>query len=181
MRTTASFAAALAIAMLICAPSAAAQRADSAVVGSWSGQASITVPWTTQRTLPVRLNIMGDASVTGTIGDAQLLDAHVALDSRVARALHLGRQFAVDGRLSGALISAESIRRDRVHITLDRSGSTLIGELETSGTYEGGPSELVLSARGLVLQSAAPPVAHAPQHTARPTRAIVAASVPSPR
>jgi hypothetical protein len=179
MRTTASFATALAIAVLTCAPAAAAQRADSAIVGSWSGQASISVPWTIQRTLPVKLNITGEAGVTGTIGDAPLLDAHVSLDSKIARALHLGRKWAVDGRLGGALIQAEGIRRDRVHISLDRQGQTLIGDLQTSGSYEGGPSELVLTANDLVLHRAATPVARVSERNARP--ATVAASVPSPR
>lgn len=181
MRTTASFATALALAALTCAP-AAAQHADSAIVGSWNGQASIAVPWTIQRTLPVRLNIMRDASVTGTIGDAQLADAHVALDSKVARALHLGGQWAVDGRLSGALIRTESIQRERVHISLDREGQTLVGDLQTSGSYEGGPSELLLTAKNLVLQRKTSPVTLAPRPDATSAaHASVARRAPSPR
>jgi hypothetical protein len=162
MRTTASFAAALAIAALTCAQ-AAAQRVDSALVGSWSGQASIAVPWTVQRTLSMRLDITEDGSVTGAIGDARLLDGRVAPGNVVARAMHLERRFAIDGRLSGALIRAEGIQRDRVHVSFDRAGPTLVGDLQTSGTYEGGPADLVLTAKQFELQRVAPAVVHAPQ------------------
>jgi hypothetical protein len=181
MRTTASFATALAIAALTCAP-AAAQRADSALVGSWSGQASISAPGIAPRTVLVRLDIKEDASVTGSIGDAQLVDARLILDSRIARAMRLGGRYAVNARLSGALVRADGVQRERVHISLDRRGPTLVGDLQTSGNYEGNPSELVLTAKELVLQRAAPPVSRAPARGAAPaTRGLVAMRIPTPR
>ena len=65
--------------------------------------------------------------------------------------MRLGRQYAIEARLSGALIRAEGIHRDRVRVSLDQSGETLVGELQTSGSYEGGPSDLLLTAKGLTL------------------------------
>ena len=153
MRTAVSCAAAVIIAALTCAP-AAAQRADSALVGTWSGQASITVPWTIQRSLAVRLDIKEDKSVTGTIGDAQLLEGRIYAESRLVRTLRLARQYAIEGILNGCVIRSEGVFRDRVRISLDWSGRTLTGDLQTSGSYEGRPSDLVLTAKELVLERA---------------------------
>ena len=153
MRTAASCAVALTIAALTCAP-LAAQRADSAVVGSWEGQAPITVSWTAQRELTVRLDIEEDGSVIGTIGDARLLDGRIYTESRLVHALHLAHRYAIEGRLNGCLIRAEGILRERVRLSLDRSGETLVGDLQTSGSYEGRPSDLILTAKGLVLRRA---------------------------
>ena len=150
MRSLVSCAAALTITALTAAP-VAAQRADSALVGSWSGQAPLTVSWTVQRSLTVRLDIKEDGSVTGTIGDAQLLDARIYAESQVARAIRLARQYAIAGRLNGCLIRAEGVLRERVHLSLDVSGQTLTGDLQTSGSYEGRPSDLMLTAKGIVL------------------------------
>ncbi len=178
MRTAASFVIAIAILPLTCA-SLAAQRADSTLLGSWSGQAAITVPWTVQRTLPVRLDIKADGRVTGSVGDAQLLDAWVTLDSPVARALRLARRYAVAGRLSGALLQTEGIQRDRVHISLDRAGQTLTGDLQTSGSYEGSPAELPLTAKGLVLQRVERAISRVPRRDASATDSGLIATRPS--
>ena len=153
MGTAASCAVALTIAVLARAP-LAAQHADSALVGSWKGQAPITVPWTVQRTLAVRLDIHEDGSVTGTIGDAQLRDGWIFSESRVVRALQLARQYAIEGSLIGCLIRSEGVLRARVHLSFDRSGDSLTGDLRTSGSYEGKPSDLILTAKGFVLQRA---------------------------
>ena len=153
MRSLVSCAAAITIAALTCAP-LAAQRADSALVGTWTGQAPITVPWTVQRTLALRLDIKEDNGVTGTIGDAQLLEGRIYNESPVVRALRLGREYVLDGRLNGCVIRSEGVFRERVRLSLDWSGRTLTGDLQTSGTYEGRPSDLILTAKGLVLQRA---------------------------
>jgi hypothetical protein len=160
----------------------AAQRADSALVGTWSGQAPITVPWTIRRSLAVRLDIDEDNGVTGTIGDAQLLDARIYTESRVTRAMGLARQYAIEGRLSGCLIRAEGVFRDRVRLSLDRSGQTLTGDLQTSGVYEGRPSDLILTAKGLVLQRAERAVAYE-QRRSEPVKpgGPLAARAPAPR
>jgi propanediol utilization protein len=150
MRSAVSCAVALTIAALMGAP-LVAQPADSAVVGSWSGEAQITVSWTAQRALGVRLDIKKDGSVTGTVGDAQLPDGRIYSESRIARAMRLARQYGISGRLNGCLVRPEGILRDRVRLSLDLSGQTLAGDLQTSGSYEGTPSDRMLTAKGLVL------------------------------
>jgi hypothetical protein len=102
----------------------------------------------------VRLDIREDQSVTGTIGDARLVDGRLYSESRVVRALGLARQYAIAGKLNGCLIRAEGVLRDRVHLSLERSGQTLTGDLQTSGAYEGRPSDLILTAGGIVLHRA---------------------------
>jgi hypothetical protein len=137
----------VALVALTQSPLGAQQQSDSALVGRWFGHAELTVPWTVQRSLVVQLDIEPDGSVSGTIGDAQLTDGHVYSDSRVARALRLGREFAIDGRLTGAIIRAEGIHRERVRLSLDRVIERMVGELQTSGSYDGPVSNRILAAR----------------------------------
>ena len=65
--------------------------------------------------------------------------------------MRLARQYVIEGSLSGAIIRAEGIERERVRLSLDRSGQTLAGDLQTSGSYDGSPSLLMITARRLVL------------------------------
>ena len=81
-----------------------------------------------------------------------MLDGRIFPEGQVARAMHQGGQYAIESRLEGVMIRAERVKRDRVRLSLDRAGSTLVGELRTNGTYEGDPSELMLTAKHLVLQ-----------------------------
>lgn len=132
-----------------------AQHMDSAMVGSWSGRALVAVPWSRQRELAVRLLIRADGSVSGTIGDAQLIDARFASARGPAgRALRIGREFAIAGGLSGQVIRSEAIQRATVRLSLDWKGGTFEGELQTNGTPEGSSADMALSAASLVLRRA---------------------------
>jgi hypothetical protein len=146
MRILVSSLASLALIALTQSP-LGAQQFDSALVGRWFGHAELSVSWTVQRALDVQLDIQPDGSVSGTIGDAALADAHVYADSRVARALRLGRAFAIEGRLGGPLIRAEGVQRERVRLSLDRVIERMVGELQTSGSYDGPASNRILTAR----------------------------------
>ncbi len=132
---------------------AAAQRPDSALVGSWSGRAEITVPWTAQRDLMIRVVVRDDGSVSGTIGDAQLAGARIFSDrTALGRALRLGREYVVEGTLSGPILRSEGVQRASVRMPLDLEHGTLVGDLQTSGAYEGPPSTLAFTASGIVLR-----------------------------
>jgi hypothetical protein len=179
MRAAASIAVAVTIAALTCAP-LAAQRADSTVVGSWSGTAPITVPWTVTRSLAIRLDIRDDGSVTGAIGDAQLVDGRIYTESRVVRALRLARQYAIEGQLSGCVIRAEGMYREHVRLSIDRTGETITGDLQTSGSYEGKPSDLKLTAKDFVLQRVPRAVA-SDRRPVRPVEAAFTAPATTPR
>ena len=132
-----------------------AQRMDSAMVGTWAGRAPIAVPWSQQRELAVRVLIGRDGSVSGTIGDAQLIHGRFAnARGPAGRALRIGREFAITGGLSGPVIRSEAVQRASVRLSLDWKGQTFEGELQTSGTQEGSSADMALSATGLVLHRA---------------------------
>lgn len=158
-----------------------AQRPDSVMVGSWVGRAQITVPWTLQRELAVRIAIRDDGSVSGTIGDAQLVDGRFASGrGPVGRALRRGREYVIDGRLWGSVIRSAAVQRARVRVPLDWTGQTFEGELQTSGTYEGSPADLILSATGLVLRRAGAAISLRRSATpAGSSRVRIAARAPS--
>ena len=121
--------------------------ADSATLGRWFGRAELTVPWTVRRTLELRLDVHPDGGVSGTIGDALLVDARIYRDSRVAHSLGLARDYAIEGRLAGAMIHSEGVVRDRVRLSVDCAVDRMTGDLETNGVYDGPVAGRVLSAR----------------------------------
>lgn len=135
---------------------ALAQLPTATMAGDWEGTARITVNWTLRRELDVRVAIREDGSVSGMVGDAQLRDGRMLPNrSRVARAMGLGTDYVIRGRLAGSIIHAETIERDAVRLTLNWTGSTLEGELVTSGSHELRRDDMVLTASGLVLRRAA--------------------------
>ena len=134
-----------------------AQRPDSALVGDWSGTAQISVDWCLQRELAVRVTIGADGAVTGQVGDAMLRDGRIRTNrSRVARAMSLGTDWVIEAKLVGPIVRREAIERGTVRLPLNWTGSTLEGELATSGSYEAMRDDMVLAAKGLVLRRAGP-------------------------
>lgn len=149
---------------LLAAPRGLAQRPDPALAGEWSGTAHVTSDWCLQRELGVRVRIHDDGSVEGQVGDATLRDARIRSNrSRIARAMGLGTDWVIEGHLSGPIIAREAVVRDLVRLPLNWTGSTLQGELATSGSYEPMRDDLVVLASGLVLRR----VAGAPSSTPR--------------
>ena len=156
MRTLASSLLSLALIALPSATLHAQQAADSITVGRWVGRADITTTWTTRRTLEMRLDVQADGSVTGSIGDAVLVDARIIRGNRFAHAIGRGRDYTIDARLSGALIRAEGVQRERVHISIDYVSDRISGDLQTSGEYKGPLSGRYLTAR-FKLERTGPP------------------------
>ena len=132
---------------------ASAQRPDAALVGEWTGVAHITSDWCLQRELAVRVRINDDGTVQGQVGDATLRDGRLRSNrSAVARAMRLGTDWVIEGRLDGPIIRREAIVRDRVRLPLNWTGSALEGELATSGSYEPMRDDMAVLASGLVLR-----------------------------
>ncbi|MEO8620912.1 MAG: hypothetical protein ABI625_07595 [bacterium] len=146
-----------AVGLAVVTASAFGQRPDSAFVGAWEGSAHITVDWTPQTELFVRIIIREDGGVTGTIGDANLTDARF-FDNRgfLARSIRFAPNWIIEGRLSGFIIRAEDIRRESVRISVARKADTFEGSLSTSGTNDGGKDSMKLTASGLVLRRTLP-------------------------
>ena len=121
-------------------------------VGQWKGTARIIVNWSQQTNLCVTLNIRDDATVTGKIGDALLINGRLKKNRGwVGENLKVKTDYIIVGDLNGAIVSAEGIKRPRVKIPLNLAGQTLSGGLHTSGSKFGGKDQMILSAAGLTL------------------------------
>jgi hypothetical protein len=128
------------------------QKAYS-LAGPWSGSATIVVNWTNQKQLLVKLKIAEDGSVSGTVGDASLVNAKLSPSrGSLQRSLGWGRDYRIHGQLRGDLVKAEAIRRDAVDIVFDRlDEQTLVGGLTSSGTEFGGKESMKLAAGKMTL------------------------------
>jgi hypothetical protein len=157
MRVLASSLLPLALITLAGAPLQAQHADTSSVVGRWFGRAELAAPWS-PRVLNVRLDIQPGGAVAGRIGDALLADARLFPDSRVAHALGLARDHAIEGRLAGSIMRSEGIYRERIYITLDCTLDRMVGELHTSGSYDGPLFDRVITAR-VTLERQGPAVA----------------------
>ena len=123
---------------------AAGQFDDMA--GHWAGSAKVIVQWAKQKDLPVDLVIEPDGRVSGTVGDAKLIDGWL-------RAQRVGAPLRVHGKLDGNLIDAEAIRRDAIDVLLHPGpDGTLTGGLHSSGWEIGGKGSMKLSASDLTLR-----------------------------
>ena len=146
-----------AIALAMMAQPAAAQRPDSAMVGAWSGSARVTVDWTQQKMLGVRLAIYPDGSITGTVGDATLIDARMRPNrTLLQRMTHLGTDYVIEATLAGDILRAENVQRASVSIPVDWKDGVFTGSIITSGTYDGDKDTMKLTASDLVLRRALP-------------------------
>jgi hypothetical protein len=134
------------------APAPTTQTASS-LAGRWTGSANIAVNWTRQKQLPVQLEIAADGSLSGTVGDASLVNAKLSPSrGSLQRSLGWGRDYRIHGQLKGDLIKAETIRRDAVDIVFDQlDENTLVGGLTSSGTDFGGKESMKLAAGNMKL------------------------------
>lgn len=129
-----------------------AQVATPVMVGRWKGEAEIAVDWTKARTLLVDIRILSDDRVTGTVGDATLVDGRLMRNrGPIARALRWSRDYIIAGALEGPVIAAEGIKRDAVKMPLNFVDGRFEGGVNTSGTAFGGAKAMVLAAEKLVL------------------------------
>lgn len=143
------------VACAVAAPPAWPQVATPAMVGHWKGDAEIFSNWTTARTLAVDIRISADDRVTGTIGDARLVDGKLVSNrSGFERVIGVKTDYRIVAALDGKLIAAESIERSSVSLPFNARDSALLGSIQTSGTKMGGPTSGILTAGRLVLRKA---------------------------
>lgn len=120
--------------------------------GIWEGSTHVIVTWCEQKELTVSLHIQANGSVTGKVGDAELVNARlkkkwswfVGKDSQ--RTTHI-----IEGDLKGPIVTAEGISRKKVFIHLRTEGAHLSGSLATSGFKIGGKDRMILTATSLWL------------------------------
>ena len=148
----------IALASILAAPAVArSQVASPSMLGPWQGDAHIVVNWTRQRTLAVKLVLYAGDSVSGTVGDAALVNGKF-VRNRGALEGSLGWKtaYAIEGTLEGPVIKAENVWRPSVRIPLDWIEDRFEGGVNTSGWKVGSVEHRVLSAT-LVLRR--PPAA----------------------
>jgi hypothetical protein len=132
--------------------SAAESVVTPAVVGHWEGNARIVNSWCQQTNLAVKLDIHGDGSVTGTVGDAKITTARFQRNRGwVGRKLNLWSDYIISGDLEGAIVAAEGITRKRVMMPLNFSNGSFNGGLNSSGSKFSGKDGMILSAMSLTL------------------------------
>jgi hypothetical protein len=152
----------LASAALCCAvlvlSAGAPGRIPDGVVGSWTGTADIVVSWTIQKKLNVHLVIDLGGRVTGSVGDAALVEGRVKRNrGALLRALNWKTDYIVVGRLDGPVIAAERIERAAVSIPFNLLDGNIRGGIHTTGTKFGGSEGGKLSAGRMVLVRSAVP------------------------
>jgi len=123
-----------------------------AITGQWTGSARIIVTWCQQTNLNVSIRIHPDATVSGRIGDAALINGRFKQNRHwLGRALNLKTDYIIVGRLEGFIVASEQICRPGVYIPLNFDGTIFHGAVHSTGTHIGGRKHMVLTAAGLKL------------------------------
>jgi hypothetical protein len=145
----------LATSLLLASPfGASAQVATPSVIGRWSGVADILVDWTTQRTLPINIVIGADDQVTGSIGDATLVNGRLSRNRGwLGRAMQVKTDYIIQADLDGLIIRAENIQRDMVQIPFNWRDGRLAGSMNSSGYKIGKVASRILTAKFVLLRA----------------------------
>lgn len=129
------------------------ERAAPGLAGTWTGDGRVIVTWAARERLPVTLTITEGGAVTGRVGDAQLIDAHVHTNrSELSRSLGLWTDWIVEGRLEGELLADEGFLAQRVSIPFDFYAGRIEGGLHAKGAFLDGRNGGRLSVADLRLQ-----------------------------
>jgi hypothetical protein len=130
----------------------------AALTGEWSGQAIIIVNWCHQRQLALAITVAADGTVTGRVGDAQLLEGRLRLNrGALGRMLNIKTDYRITGKLKGPIVAAEGIARDSVSIPFNLAAGAIRGGVHTSGSLFGGEKSMIFSAARMVLTRKASP------------------------
>lgn len=121
------------------------------LTGTWQGETRSFPPITNPR-LKVELTFHGDASVSGKVGDATIVNGRVRLRRPLELRWFNHFTYRVDFRLSGPISQKDGVARDSGRINLDMSGEELRGWFISSGPHVGPPSSIQLVTRNLVLK-----------------------------
>jgi hypothetical protein len=140
---------------VLSAVGAGADTSLQEIVGSWNGSTRIIVIWCDQSELTIAVNIYPNGSVTGRIGDADLLSGKLVRNGWLTRILGSRNDWIIEGSLSGSIVEDEGIARKSVKIPLRLANGELHGGLHTSGWTFGGRQSGALSTSHMVLRQPA--------------------------
>ena len=156
MRSRTAGVACLAVILSLMYPATGSSQSKAtldSMAGVWCGSARIVVDWTVQKNLGLRLTIDRSGTVTGQVGDAQLVSGRVKANrGPVGRMLNIKTDYIIVGRLEGPIIAAEGVTRSEVKMPVNWTGSEFQGSVHTDGASFGGKQRMVLSASRLVLR-----------------------------
>ena len=140
---------ALAVASILAGPAiGASQVATPMMIGRWEGEGNIVVDWTKQRALAVNIVIFADDKVTGTVGDATLVNGRLLRNRGWLSAMMQWKtDYIIEATLDGPIIRAENIERATVYMPLNWRDGRLEGGINTSGSKSGGSENAVLTAK----------------------------------
>ena len=111
-----------------------AQTVIPPMIGMWQGDATVTSSWTRARTIPMRITITADDRVTGTVGDATLVNAMLRKNrGDPAQSLPWKATYIVEANLHGAVINKDNVFRASLQIALDWRDDHFVGGFKTSG------------------------------------------------
>ena len=123
------------------------------MAGRWEANGKIIVTWCKQKDLPLSLNIADDGTVTGKIGDAELVEGKLKRNrGSIGKRLKIKTDFIITGKLKGDIVKSEGIGRTGVDIPLNFDGKKFSGGLHTTGRKFGGKTAMKLSAGDIVLK-----------------------------
>jgi hypothetical protein len=121
------------------------------LLGKWIGQGEVIVSWCGQKQISLELEIAADCAVHGRVGDAELVNAAIAPNSRML--VLLGNpEYAIEAKLKGPLVKAEGIQRNSLVILLDLKNERLDGGLHTHDSKFGGRDTMMFSVSDIALQ-----------------------------
>ncbi len=128
------------VAAVLAAPAAACAKGPlpPAIAGAWTAHQPVSVRLRAPRgryrfvsdTVAIRLLLAADGEARGDVGGAVLENAYVLRGrGAIGRALHMGADFQLSGRLQGAVFAADSAPTLDVVAAFDLRGDTLAGTL----------------------------------------------------
>lgn len=121
------------------------------VAGEWKGQCK-SFPPLTGGVLTIDLTILPDGKVSGSVGDARIVDGCIRHRSSLEPRAFNHFEYRIDFKLAGPLSKRDDVTREGGRINLDWSGGDLKGWFVTSGPHLGGPKTIQLHTRDLVLK-----------------------------
>lgn len=125
------------------------ESVDPALLGTWQGEATVRPPIRFEPApeeerepevaVPLAITIHEDASVTGTVGDAQLVDCVLKLNrSELGRQLNMASDYIVmDGYLDGPILAGDEDARKNFTIPFNIVDGQMQGSIMwlKSGKY----------------------------------------------
>ncbi len=120
------------------------------IYGNWKGNGRIVVNWTEARYLNYDININEDNSVTGNVGDAEIINGIMEPRSTIMKWLGNG-DYIISGKLKSDILRSEKVVRQSFNFMFILQNNKLLGGMHTSGSMFGGKEKMVLTIFEIIL------------------------------